>query len=359
MIIRGINENIARLEELCSKHITRNKFNPPPDIELLDNIEAALGIFLPHTYRDFIRKFNGGMLLEHDESYYIDMTDWEPDGPKYSNYYFFSLDELVEKYEEIRYSSQILTVDLLDVSPIIPICSTPDQEIIALLTQKGMKIESPVFVIKDIEDMSTYYMINNSFIDFLDHYINENGLPDLGKYETNKPMSMFIHDKGLHFQWLKEEPSNEKLYRLSSMIKIQPKESIYYCNRGIAFLDLGERQKALIDFNTAIELDPESSFARYCRGDLLYEYGSARKALIDMDIAVKLTDNDNFYLAGRAKIFLKLNKLNKALADCNKILESDDTDILALSTRCRVYGAMGEHEKADADNSKLEELYGD
>jgi len=359
MIVRGIDENIARLKELCREFSYRDRFNPPPSDELLDSIEAALGIFLPHNYRDFIRTFNGGMFLEYDESYYTDMTDWEPDGPKSSNYYFYSLEEIVDEYHVIRYSSQIISMDLMDVSPIIPICRTPNQEIIALLTQKDMKIESPVFVIKDIEDMSTYYTLHSSFLDFFENYLNNKCLPDLGKYETNNPMSTFIYDNGLHFLWLKEEELNEKIFRLNEMIKLRPEESIYYCNRGQAHLDAGERKKALIDYNKAIELDPESSFARYCRGDLLYEYGSSRKALIDMDIAVKLTDNDNFYLTGRAKIFLKLNKLKRALDDCNKVLDNDDRDILALSTRSRVYAALGEHEKADADNAKLEELYGD
>ncbi len=359
MIIRGIDENIARLEELCREHAPRNRFNPPADIEQLELVETALGVFLPHTYRDFIRKYNGGMFLEHDQSYYTDMTDWEPDGPKYSNYYFFSLDEMIDKYEEIRYGSQILSLNLLDVLPIIPICNTPNQETIVLLTQKDMKMESPVFIIKDIEDMSTYYMINSSFLEFFDKYLTEGCLPDLGNYEINNPMSIFIYDNGLHIEWLKEEDPDEKLCRLNAMIKLRPDDSIYYCNRGNALLELGERQKALLDFNKAIELDPESGFSRYCRGDLLYEYGSARKALIDMDIAVKLSDDDHFYLNGRAKIFLKLNKLELALADCNRILDSDDKDMLALSTRSRVYGAMGEYEKMDADIERLEELYGD
>ena len=37
----------------------------------------------------FLENFDGGMILKEGEAYYTDMTDWEPDDPKYSSYYFF------------------------------------------------------------------------------------------------------------------------------------------------------------------------------------------------------------------------------------------------------------------------------
>jgi tetratricopeptide (TPR) repeat protein len=352
----NISENLEKLHELNTMGDDRYCLNIPPKSFDIFNLETALGIEFPEAYKMFLSKFNGGMILEYNRSFYTDMLDWEPDGPKDSSFYFFSLDELLEKYEYVSYSTTMFSQGFSVTSPIIPICRTPDNKLIAVLSQRDLKPESPVYIIGNVEDMRTYVQIFDNFSEFLDKYVYYDGHPVLKYDKYSPPMSIFIYDNKLHIPMATEDPE-EKLERYNAMLKIKPKDGFYYCARGNTYRDIGKRQLAMKDYNTAVSIDPEDAFYRYCRGDMVFEYVSARKALIDMDIAVNLEPKDNLFRNGRAKVFLKLNKLQEALNDCNIILENEEDNELALWTRIRVYQALGEFDKADADSARLDEIY--
>lgn len=352
----SFTENLNKLIELNSMGDSRYCLNvPPKDFEIF-TLETALNIVIPEAYKMFLRNFNGGMILEHDQSFYTDMTEWEPDGPKDSSFYFFSLDELLERYEYVSYTTTMFSTGFTGTSPIIPICRTPDNKLIALLSQRDLKPESPVYIIGDVEDMRTYVQIFDDFGDFLDKYVYYDGFPVLKYDKYSPPMSIFIYDNKLHIPMAIENPE-DKIEQYNAMLKLKPESGFYYCARGNTYRDMGERQLALDDYNKAVSIDEEDAFYRYCRGDFIFEYVSARKALIDLDIAVSLDPKDNFYRNGRAKAFLKLNKLKEALNDCNIILDNDENNELALWTRIRVYQAMGDFDKADADSARLDEIY--
>ncbi len=327
------------------------------EITEIETVEKAFSIQLPQSYKYFLNLVNGGMILENNIHFYTDMTEWEPDGPKWRSFYFYTLSELKEKYYDLKFENGLFVEDFDGIFPLIPICNTPKQNTILLVSQKGHKKESPVFITTDIEDINTYVQIADNFHSFIGTLVENKGFPELTCDEGNPLMSIFLYDNKIVDIATKKETNEEIIKRTTASIILDPKSEWDYLERGNAYEDLGLRQKALADFNQAIVLESNVSFFYYCRGNLIYEYGSARKALIDMDIAVKFDPKDKLYRNGRAKIFLKLGKLEEALTDCNIILKEDGVYELALTTRCKVYGAMGEFEKADDDSTLLDDIY--
>jgi tetratricopeptide (TPR) repeat protein len=349
--------NIKLLEHNLIKQFPRYNFNRYIDIEEIETLEKALSIKFPPSYRQFLNKYNGGMILEFDPTYYIDMTEWEPDNPKNSSYYFHTIYELKDEYSDFKYANGMFSEDFDGVFPLIPICTTPNQQIILLVSQKELEVESPVFIATDPDDMNTYIQIAESFNAFLGKYIKHNGFPPLPDNNSNKLLSIFISDHNVVSISQEKESLSDVIERTSALMKLYPSYDWNYVERGNAYKDVGKRKLALNDYNRAIEMCDNNAFTHYCRGDLLFDYGSARKSIIDLDIAVKLEPSDKLYLSTRAMCFLKLKKLDKALTDCNKVLEIDPVYEIALATRYQVYGEMGDFEKADADSKLLDELY--
>ena len=350
------NINIKKLEEMRRQGREKFNFNARLDIDKIETFEKAYRIAFPESYKQFLSNFNGGMILEEPEYFYTDMTDWEPDGPKWSSFYFYTLDELIDEYSDLKSESGMFGDDYKGVFPIIPICNSPKQETIMLVSQKGLEKESPVFISDDISDMSTYVQIDENFESFLTKIIDNEGFPEIKVQPSSKLLSIFIYNNKLFDNELKEETNDEIIERTTSLIKLSPLSAWNYNERGTAYRNIGEIKLALADFNKSIELNSKESYFYYCRGSLILNFGSKRKALIDMDIAVKLNPDSKLFQTGRADILQKLGKLDKALNDCNKVLEKDYTYVLALYVRHRVYKAMGKDELAQADSDLIDDL---
>ena len=52
----------------------------------------------------------------------------------------------------------------------------------------------------------------------------------------------------------------------SKALELSPEYALVYSNRGDAYIELGEYQKAIDDCTEAIKLDPVFAFAYYNRG---------------------------------------------------------------------------------------------
>lgn len=348
--------NIKKLEEKVRQGTPKYDFNARLDLDVIETFEKAYGIVLPESYKQFLERFNGGLVSRWESASYVDMTEFEPDHPSRDSFKLFSLEELIDKYTSLRLDDWLMGKDFFGTYPIIPICRTPKQEILFTLSNKDLSDESPVFASYQESGKYTCIKVAADFNHFLGFYIESEGFPALLPDDVDPSFSLYMKEKKI-LSIASEKPGyEEKVRRSTALIKMDPNDSWSYCTRGNANLYKGETKWALADFNRAVEIDSEESFFYHCRGDLLMHYGSTRKALIDMDIAVKLDPDNKMFLVGRADALVKLGKYKKALIDCNKVLDVDRKFELALYTRVRIYEALGEDEKAKADSDLLDEL---
>jgi len=358
MLVAEWFSNIIKLEERANQVNPRYKFNTRLDREKIDLFEKAYGISLSESYIQFLERFNGGMILEYDDSFYIDMTEWEPDGPKWSSFYFYDFEEVMDKYSGLSLVNWLLNVDFDGTYPIIPICKTPgpDQDVIFMVSNKGLSNESPVFLSVSESGKYTCTKIARDFNTFLGYYIESDGFPALLADNIEPSLQVFMNKNQIQKIARQKESFSESIARSTSYLQLFPEDKWTFCERGNFYMLDGQLELALADFNKAIKLDEHEGFFYHCRGDLILDHGNPRKALIDLDIAVNIEPDNKMFLKRRADAFLKLNMLKKALEDCTMALAYDNKFTLALYTRIRVYNALGEDEKANADTDFLESL---
>ncbi len=65
----------------------------------------------------------------------------------------------------------------------------------------------------------------------------------------------------------------------SEAIRLNPKKSSYYLNRGLVYFSIENNNKAIDDFTKAIELDPEFANAYQSRAETLKRIGNYVEAL--------------------------------------------------------------------------------
>jgi tetratricopeptide (TPR) repeat protein len=71
-------------------------------------------------------------------------------------------------------------------------------------------------------------------------------------------------------------------------IELDPKLSLAYVNRGLAYSKLGDNQQFLADSNRAIELDPKNVLCYANRGDAYSKLGYNELAINDYKTCARL-----------------------------------------------------------------------
>ena len=173
-------------------------------------------------------------------------------------------------------------------------------------------------------------------------------------------------------------------------IELDPELATAYLNRGNAYDNLGEYEKAIADYDRplswtpiwrwpttigawpiatwastrkpsptcdrAIELDPELVLAYNNRGYAYAALGEYEKAIADCDQAIELDPEMAMAYSNRGGTYLNLGEYEKAIADCDQAIELDPEMAMAYNNRGEAYLNLGEYEKAIADYDRAVEL---
>jgi tetratricopeptide (TPR) repeat protein len=122
-----------------------------------------------------------------------------------------------------------------------------------------------------------------------------------------------------------------------------------YSNRGIAYRELNEREKALEDFNRAIELDPDDARAYGNRGITQRVLKRDEQALADLNRALSLDDTMDWVHVARGEVYRHLGEYQRALEDFNRAITIDPDYAAAYAGRGRVYYKLKQYEQAARD----------
>ena len=123
-------------------------------------------------------------------------------------------------------------------------------------------------------------------------------------------------------------------------------------NRGTAYGNLGQWDKAIADYSKTIEVDPEYPEGYYNRG---YSYGSLGqydKAIADYSMAIKLDPTSTKAWSNRGLAYANLGQLEKAITDFSRVIELDPDQAAMYSDRGLAYATLGQTDKALNDYSK-------
>ena len=104
-------------------------------------------------------------------------------------------------------------------------------------------------------------------------------------------------------------------------IKLNPKDADFYFNRGTSYDDKGQFDRAIADYDTAIKLNPKYAIAYNNRGNAYNYKGQFDRAIADFDTAIKLNPKDASAYNNRGGTFEILGQRDKAIADFRKAIE--------------------------------------
>ncbi len=99
-----------------------------------------------------------------------------------------------------------------------------------------------------------------------------------------------------------------------------------YANRARAYLEKGDYEQALANYNKAVESAPRAGLYRISRGLAYWNHGDYDLALADFNKAVEILPGNPSYYHIRSLAYWKKGDFDKAIADCTKAIEIDPRD---------------------------------
>lgn len=91
-----------------------------------------------------------------------------------------------------------------------------------------------------------------------------------------------------------------------------------YCNRGTAYIDLGQHEEALRDADEAVRLAPSSASSFACRAEVYFQSGKFAKSIVDYTKALSLGAAPAWVFRGRGIAKYFSNQFTEAAADLVK-----------------------------------------
>jgi tetratricopeptide (TPR) repeat protein len=134
--------------------------------------------------------------------------------------------------------------------------------------------------------------------------------------------------------WLEKGELDNAIKDFDECIRIDPTSAVAFNSRGTAWYGKKEIDRSIKDFNEAIRLDPTFAFVFYNRGRLLQESRKEYdKALKDYDKAIRLDHKFATAFYNRGRLLQNMNEYDKALKDYNEAIRLDAKFAHALNSR--------------------------
>ncbi|CAN5378745.1 tetratricopeptide repeat protein [soil metagenome] len=139
-------------------------------------------------------------------------------------------------------------------------------------------------------------------------------------------------------------------------VQYDPTYENAYVNRGIVFCMKGQFENAITDFNKALELKPDYFDARFNRGIAYTQTNQPDKAIADFTFLEPGNKDDSRIFMSRGRAYSEGKKFNEALADLNRAIELNPEYPEAYYNRSSVLYNLGRFKEAYADVTEATSL---
>ena len=141
--------------------------------------------------------------------------------------------------------------------------------------------------------------------------------------------------------YLKVGQNELAIHDFDKALKIDPKQVVFYSDRGKAYIELGNYWKAILDYSRAIEIHPRTADRYYDRGHAYQKSGNYLKSIDDYSNAIRLdTKHAQAYL-GRGEAYLITGKAIESINDFSKAIEHSQNWAIAYFNRGLSYQRKG------------------
>ena len=110
------------------------------------------------------------------------------------------------------------------------------------------------------------------------------------------------------------------------LIRLYPKFSDAYVNRGNLYAEEGDFSMAIADYTEALIHNPDNADAYYNRGVTYAEQGEFRLAIADFEQSLRIHPDDIAAYNNRGAVYSRLGEAEKAIEDYSQILLIDPSD---------------------------------
>ena len=138
-------------------------------------------------------------------------------------------------------------------------------------------------------------------------------------------------------------------------IRLDPQHVNAYRNRGNAYMKLGKPERAIQDYNEAIRLDPEDANTFNKRGIAYFRLGQYERAIEDYDEAIQLAPRFAPYY-NRGMAYFNQGLYDRAIEDYDEAIRLDPQIAISYANRALAYTRLGKDQEAQLDVARAVEL---
>lgn len=158
--------------------------------------------------------------------------------------------------------------------------------------------------------------------------------------------------------WIDGKYTNPKeaIEYMNKAIKLKPDLAVAYNNRGNAYSDLGQHQRAIDDYNEFIRIKPDSAEAYNNRGYSYNKLGQHKQAIEDFNEAIRIKPDLAINYTRRALAYFDLEQYQNAIEDYSEAIRLKSDDAAPYIGRGGAYLLQGKNELGCRDAQKACEL---
>jgi tetratricopeptide (TPR) repeat protein len=148
----------------------------------------------------------------------------------------------------------------------------------------------------------------------------------------------------------------EALVYFDKAIELNPNDAEVWDNKGIVLGYLGKHEEALVCFNKALEQNPNNADAWYNKGVALYDLGKIQEAISCYNEAIEIKPNnaDVWHMKGLALV--NLSNYEEAIDCFNKALKLNPNFVNTWYVKGLALGKLGKYEEALDCYNKANEI---
>ncbi len=132
-------------------------------------------------------------------------------------------------------------------------------------------------------------------------------------------------------------------------IELDPANTEAWQGRALTYLQMGDADKAIADFQQLIEDNKENVNARLALAEALTNLERFEDAIKQIDEAIEMAPDESVAYTLRARLKMIEEDVKSALADLNQALRLNPQDVIALMLRARLHLAEDDMGAAKAD----------
>ncbi len=206
-------------------------------------------------------------------------------------------------------------------------------------------------ILVELKDDEGLFYLGNAFYG---RELFESGIKCYDESLELKADAGAYNNRGLAYSELKQYDRAIENYRKA--IELNPKYAEAYSNRGLAYSELKQYDRAIEDYGKAIKLNPDLPEAYNNRGLAYYELKQYERAIENYGKALELNPDDAVAYNNRGLAYYELKQYERAIENYGKALELNPKYAKAYYNRGLAYYRLNQCERAIENYGKALEL---